>query len=82
MFRGKKVVVVMPAYNAAETLRTTHDEVMAQGIVDHVILVDDASQGLNVMPAIMDAVKAYASVGEMTNALVSVYGRYDEPVRF
>lgn len=34
----------MPAYNAAETLRETHDEVMAQEIVDEVILVDDASQ--------------------------------------
>lgn len=43
MFREKKVIVVMPAYNAAETLRKTHEEVMAQGIVDHVILVDDAS---------------------------------------
>ncbi len=45
-------------------------------------LVDDATEGVNVMPAIMAAVKAYASVGEMTDALVSVYGRYNEPVRF
>ena len=43
MFRGKKVVVVMPAYNAALTMRKTYDEVMAQGIVDLVIIVDDAS---------------------------------------
>lgn len=43
MFRDKKVVVVMPAYNAASTLRKTYDEVMAQGIVDLVIVVDDAS---------------------------------------
>jgi glycosyltransferase involved in cell wall biosynthesis len=40
---GQKIVVVMPAYNAAKTLRKTYDEVMAQGIVDLVILVDDAS---------------------------------------
>ena len=33
----------MPAYNAAQTLRMTYDEVMAQEIVDRVILVDDAS---------------------------------------
>lgn len=33
----------MPAYNAAKTLRRTYDEVMAQGIVDLVIVVDDAS---------------------------------------
>ena len=43
MFSGKKVVVVMPAYNAAATLKKTYDEVMAQGIVDEVIVVDDAS---------------------------------------
>jgi len=33
----------MPAYNAAQTLRRTYDEVMAQGIVDLVVLVDDKS---------------------------------------
>src|SRR3954469_11860871 len=44
MINGQKVVVVMPAYNAAKTLRRTYDEVMAQGLVDLIILVDDASQ--------------------------------------
>ncbi len=44
MFRDKKVVVVMPAYNAAKTLRQTYDEVMEQGVVDQVIIVDDASR--------------------------------------
>ena len=44
MFKDKKVIVVMPAYNAAQTLRLTYDEVMAQGIVDLVILVDDGSR--------------------------------------
>ena len=44
MLNGQKIVVVMPAYNAARTLRQTYDEVMEQGIVDLVILVDDASQ--------------------------------------
>ena len=39
----RKIVVVMPAYNAARTLEKTYAEVMAQGIVDLVILVDDAS---------------------------------------
>ena len=43
MFQNKKVVVVMPAYNAEKTLLKTYEEVMAQGIVDTVILVDDAS---------------------------------------
>src|ERR1051326_3060245 len=43
MLSGQKIVVVMRAYNAARTLRRTHDEVMAHGIVDLVIVVDDAS---------------------------------------
>ena len=44
MFHDRKVIVVMPAYNAAKTLRQTYDEVMAQGLVDLVILVDDGSK--------------------------------------
>jgi glycosyltransferase involved in cell wall biosynthesis len=44
MYRGKKIVVVMPAYNAAKTLRQTYDEVREQGIVDEIILVDDRSR--------------------------------------
>lgn len=44
MYKGQKVVVVMPAYNAARTLETTHREVIDQEIVDLIILVDDASQ--------------------------------------
>ncbi|MEN6320294.1 MAG: glycosyltransferase family 2 protein [Syntrophaceae bacterium] len=44
MFNGKRVIVVMPAYNAANTLRMTYDEVISQGIVDLIILVDDASR--------------------------------------
>ena len=44
MIRGKKVVVVMPAYNAAKTIVQTHDEVLEQGIVDLIIVVDDSSK--------------------------------------
>jgi len=43
MYQDKKVVVVMPAYNAEKTLLQTHSDVMAQGVVDEVIVVDDAS---------------------------------------
>jgi glycosyltransferase involved in cell wall biosynthesis len=43
MLHNKKIVVVMPAYNAEKTLLKTHREVMAQGIVDLVIVVDDDS---------------------------------------
>ncbi len=44
MYFGKKIVVVMPAYNAAKTVTMTVDEVMQQGIVDEIILVDDRSR--------------------------------------
>ena len=44
MFASRKIVVVMPAYNAARTLRQTYDEVRAQGLVDLIILVDDHSR--------------------------------------
>jgi glycosyltransferase involved in cell wall biosynthesis len=44
MYFGKKIAVVMPAYNAAQTLRQTYNEVREQGIVDEIILVDDRSR--------------------------------------
>src|SRR5258707_966259 len=44
MLQGNKIVVVMPAYNAARTLRQTYEEVIAHAIVDEIILVDDASR--------------------------------------
>lgn len=43
MYRDKKIVVVMPAYNAARTVRQTWQDVRDQQIVDHIILVDDGS---------------------------------------
>ena len=43
MYKDKKVVVVMPAYNAEKTLTQTHQEVLEQGVVDLIIVVDDAS---------------------------------------
>src|SRR5262245_17722391 len=44
MYRGKKVVVFMPAYNAAQTVRKTYDEVREQQLADLIILVDDGSK--------------------------------------
>ncbi len=43
MIKGQKVVVVMPAYNAERTLRKTYAEIIDQGVVDRVIVVDDQS---------------------------------------
>ena len=42
MLNGKKIVVVLPAYNAGLTLKKTYEEIPTD-IVDEVILVDDAS---------------------------------------
>jgi len=41
-----------------------------------------ARAGENVMPAIVDAVEVYATVGEVCGVLKEVYGEYREPVRF
>ena len=42
MIQGKKVIVVMPAYNAEKTLEQTYSE-LPMDIVDEVILTDDCS---------------------------------------
>ncbi|HET9252949.1 MAG TPA: glycosyltransferase family 2 protein, partial [Candidatus Eisenbacteria bacterium] len=43
MIHGKRVIVVLPAYNAARTLEQTYRE-LPHEVVDEVILVDDASR--------------------------------------
>ncbi|MBL0024917.1 MAG: glycosyltransferase family 2 protein [Saprospiraceae bacterium] len=43
MYKSKKVVVVLPAYNAALTLKKTYEEIPLD-LVDEVILCDDASK--------------------------------------
>jgi hypothetical protein len=49
MSPSSKVIVVMPAHNAARLLeRTYHD--LPPGVVDHVILVDDVSRDLYRQP--------------------------------
>jgi glycosyltransferase involved in cell wall biosynthesis len=48
MYRDKKVIVVMPAYNASDTLLRTYEEVVAQDYVDEIIVVDDASSDATV----------------------------------
>lgn len=42
MIKNRKVIVVMPAYNAELTLRKTYNEIPFD-VVDEVVLVDDAS---------------------------------------
>jgi len=43
VLNGKKIVVVLPAYNAAKTLEMTYAEIPFE-FVDEVVLVDDASR--------------------------------------
>ncbi len=43
MLNNKKIIVILPAYNAARTLERTYSEIPTN-IVDEVLLVDDASQ--------------------------------------
>ena len=42
MINGKKIIVIMPAYNAEKTLKQTYDEIY-RDFVDEIILVDDYS---------------------------------------
>jgi len=70
MLQGRHIVVVMPAYQAARTLRQTHREVLDQEIVDLIIVVDDASS---------DQTAAIAKTLERTRVAIhpenSGYGR-------
>lgn len=50
MYKGKKVIAVLPAYNAAETLEKTYKEIPFD-LVDDVILCDDASRDNTVAKA-------------------------------
>jgi glycosyltransferase involved in cell wall biosynthesis len=51
MYRDQQVIVVMPAYNAGQTLLKTYREVIEQDYVDRIILVDDASRDRTVQIA-------------------------------
>lgn len=59
MIHGKKIVVVMPAYNAEKTLRQTWDE-LPHDLVDEVVLVDDASSDSTIKVAQELSIKAIA----------------------
>jgi glycosyltransferase involved in cell wall biosynthesis len=47
MLANMKVIVVLPAYNATETLKQTYDEI-PRDVVDEIILIDDASKDATV----------------------------------
>jgi methylmalonyl-CoA mutase, N-terminal domain len=45
-------------------------------------MVDDASAGRNTLPAMLDAARAEATLGEICGALKPLWGEYREPARF
>ncbi len=63
-----------------ERVRGERDHAMVKQALQDVL--GDARTGRNVMPGVINAVKAYATVGELTQCLVEAYGRFEEPVRF
>ena len=65
---------------ALEQVRAERDASAVAQALDRVEA--DARSGANLMPAILQAVKSYASVGEITDRMTSVFGHYVEPVRF
>ena len=63
-----------------ESIRGERDHARVKSALGDVL--SDAKAGRNVMPNMIEAVKAYATVGELTNCLIEAYGRYEEPVIF
>ena len=59
-----------------ETLRRSRDNDAVQRALDR--LKQTAKTTSNLMPPILDAVRAYATVGEMCDALREVWGEYEE----
>jgi len=81
--------VQMHPYNEEDARRQAESLAAARGSRDEKGVAQALAQvraaareGSNVMPAVVEAVKSYASVGEITHELAAVYGRYREPVRF
>jgi len=58
MLNGKKILVVLPAYNAEKTLEKTYQEIPLD-IVDEVLLVDDSSSDNTVLLAKKLGIKAF-----------------------
>jgi methylmalonyl-CoA mutase N-terminal domain/subunit len=66
---------------ALEKIRATRD---SQRVADtlHALRNAAADENVNTMPFLIDAVKAYATVGEISDALREVFGTYQEPALF
>jgi methylmalonyl-CoA mutase, N-terminal domain len=63
-----------------QRIRSERDGNMVQSSLERVRQA--AAAGENVMPSVMDAVERQATIGEICGVLKSVFGTYQEPVRF
>ena len=63
-----------------QKIRTERDEDRVNTALEQVRTAATSEE--NVMPSIIAAVTAYATVGEITETLVDVFGRFPEPIRF
>ncbi|KON31027.1 methylmalonyl-CoA mutase [miscellaneous Crenarchaeota group-15 archaeon DG-45] len=61
-------------------LKADRDRKKVKGALDK--LHDDADRGGNLMPTIIEAVKAYATLGEMCDVLREAFGEYRELIVF
>ena len=62
------------------TLRQTRDADAVERTL--AALTEAARADENLMPPMLDAVRSYATLGEIRDALESIYGRFQEPVAF
>jgi methylmalonyl-CoA mutase N-terminal domain/subunit len=79
-------ILVIPEETAAEQVkllnevkRTRDSRAAAQRLAD---LKAACASGANVMPALVEAVKAYATVGEISDVMREVFATYEEPAVF
>jgi methylmalonyl-CoA mutase, N-terminal domain len=77
------ILVIDPAVEKhqvqrVQELRASRDQERCQHALD--ALRKAAVDKNNLMPPLIDAVKAYATVGEICNALKEVFGEYEEPL--
>jgi len=61
-------------------VRSQRDESNVKKVLEKV--VNSAGSEDNIMYPVQEAVQAYATVGEITDCLLKVFGRYNEPIRF
>jgi methylmalonyl-CoA mutase N-terminal domain/subunit len=64
-----------------ERVRSTRNNAAVKESLDRLRKVA-ADPGANTMPAIVECVKTYATVGEISDALRDVFGTYQEPALF